>query len=658
MSESNRFFIGLVLIVFSVSVIGFAYATHGGVEWGNKVTNVDKWNTTCTDIDADGVCDSWENGDLVVKNSAGSIAYKYTCGLLSKSKDPDYNKSNPSDIGFTWDWVGCPYDDKRDIFVEIDYHQAHYPNRDALVDVQKAFLEKYNIRLHIQVDEQAIYDNSYNSATRFPGSDSSTEWGFHQIKAKHFGTALERSINWVDANNAPLDGWKGKSQVFHYTLFAKRLYGSLSTSGIAEINGNDLMITLGAFTNGVGSRDEQAGTFMHELGHNLNLNHGGNSPKNCIPHYFSVMNYAYQFSTLDGQRPLEYSRAAAHFGSNTGAITLNEGSPSTLPLNYPSYSPKPGVILNEPRKVVYGPTPPSPLPSTGSSMSWSAHTKLNEPPGCPNSGSSYETLNSYSDVANFKLKFTDSRAFGTGQMAPEEYEKHVVRNEQTIYHIYDQRISRAEALEQLIQRLLNENTQVQSTDFEKLTYDAHYSKISYDSSHPATPTNIQLSPIQSTPSNETMIMKPDTTSSVKTLQAEILEKTSEIKNMTRVNDIGGAVIAIDLFRKDYDEKLKATLTDDAYKAYDEYITDVRVAYATTLDYCNPCNPSIIPGDDWLLLAIIIGLALGLAAAIIYIVKLRRDLDAEKQRREKAEKKVPAVVGISSNQNHNTESAEK
>jgi hypothetical protein len=619
MLGSNRFFIGLVLIVFSVSIIGFAYATHGGVEWGNKVTNVDKWNTTCTDTDNDGVCDSWESGDLIVKNP-DSIAYKYTCGLLSKSKDPDYNKSNPSDIGFTWDWVGCPYNDKRDIFVEIDYHQSHYPNRDALVDVQKAFLEKYNIRLHIQVDEQAIYDNSYNSATRFPGSDTSTEWGFHQIKAKHFGTALERSINWVDANNAPLDGWKGKSQVFHYALFAKRLYGSLSTSGIAEMNGNDLMITLGAFTNGVGSRDEQAGTFMHELGHNLNLNHGGNSPKNCIPHYFSVMNYAYQFSTLDGQRPLEYSRAAAHFGSNTSAITLDEGSPSTLPLNYPSYSPKPGVILNEPRKVVYGPMPPSPLPSTGSSMSWSANTKLNEPPGCPGSGSSYETLNSYSDVEFFKLKFTDSRNFGTGQIAPEEYEKLVERNEQTTYHVYDQRVSRAEALERLIQRLLNEDirSQTQSSDFERLNYDTHYSKISYDSSHQATQSNIQLSQKPSNPYNEMSHMKLGTTSSVKTLQAEILEKTSEIKNMTRVNDIGGAVIAIDLFRKDYDEKLKATLTDDAYKEYDEYITDVRAAYATTLDYCNPCNPAIEKPEFWLY--VVLGIAIGLAAALAITIR--------------------------------------
>lgn len=111
-------------------------------------------------------------------------------------------------------------------------------------------------------------------------------------------------------------------------------------------------------------------------------------------------------------------------------------------------------------------------------------------------------------------------------------------------------------------------------------------------------------------------------SPIKLLQVEILEKTTEIKNMTRVSDIGGAVIAIDLFRKNYDEKLKATLTDDGYNAYDEYITDVRAAYATTLDYCNPCNPTIEKPEFWLyvVLGIAAALAVALAIALWYIRK--------------------------------------
>jgi uncharacterized repeat protein (TIGR01451 family) len=43
----------------------------------------------------------------------------------------------------------------------------------------------------------------------------------------------------------------------------------------------------------VGNRSEQAGTFMHELGHTLGLGHGGDEGVNGKPNYLSVMNYAF-----------------------------------------------------------------------------------------------------------------------------------------------------------------------------------------------------------------------------------------------------------------------------------------------------------------------------------------------------------------------------
>jgi hypothetical protein len=51
---------------------------------------------------------------------------------------------------------------------------------------------------------------------------------------------------------------------------------------------------LGSGINGIGSVDDQSGTFMHELGHNLGLDHGGFEDVQNKPNYLSVMNYMFQ----------------------------------------------------------------------------------------------------------------------------------------------------------------------------------------------------------------------------------------------------------------------------------------------------------------------------------------------------------------------------
>ena len=56
----------------------------------------------------------------------------------------------------------------------------------------------------------------------------------------------------------------------------------------------------------------KAGTMMHELGHSLGLQHGGQEGTLFKPNYFSVMNYNYQFSGVQrqGLDQLDYSRVA------------------------------------------------------------------------------------------------------------------------------------------------------------------------------------------------------------------------------------------------------------------------------------------------------------------------------------------------------------
>ena len=98
--------------------------------------------------------------------------------------------------------------------------------------------------------------------------------------------------------------------IFHYNLFANSQLttGLVGSSGYAEIVGNDSMLTMGhwGFTTGTAQainllNNMQAGTLMHEFGHNLGLQHGGfESINNYKPNYLSIMNYMYQLQGLPG----------------------------------------------------------------------------------------------------------------------------------------------------------------------------------------------------------------------------------------------------------------------------------------------------------------------------------------------------------------------
>ncbi len=83
---------------------------------------------------------------------------------------------------------------------------------------------------------------------------------------------------------------------FHYAIWGYQQEKSCS-SGIADLPGQDLLIALGCFDD---TDAEQQGTFIHELGHNLDLTHNGsgnNNGENSIV-YESIMNYRYQMSGL------------------------------------------------------------------------------------------------------------------------------------------------------------------------------------------------------------------------------------------------------------------------------------------------------------------------------------------------------------------------
>jgi hypothetical protein len=81
------------------------------------------------------------------------------------------------------------------------------------------------------------------------------------------------------------------------------------SSGFGDVGGGDSLITLGAFGfNHNGSDVAQAGTFMHETGHNFERRHGGEGlERNCKPNYVSVMSYLFQVHGMNGGTAVDFS---------------------------------------------------------------------------------------------------------------------------------------------------------------------------------------------------------------------------------------------------------------------------------------------------------------------------------------------------------------
>ena len=130
------------------------------------------------------------------------------------------------------------------------------------------------------------------------------------------GTTSNSDFRTIKQNNFA-DNRRG---YFHYVLMPHRYNTNSESSGVAEVIGDDLIVSLYCF----GSTNNVSNTIMHELGHNLGLRHGGNENCNNKPNYNSVMNYDYQFPGVDvdcdavGDGVLDYSVG--------DRIALNENS--------------------------------------------------------------------------------------------------------------------------------------------------------------------------------------------------------------------------------------------------------------------------------------------------------------------------------------------
>ena len=206
---------------------------------------------------------------------------------------------------------GIPADAGRlHVYVHYDYMveadgTSYAPDVEAIDRVREAF-DVQGIELHIDPHHTAIPAHEmivfgFGNIGSCP--ETADAVSFDDLKRQYYRPT----------SNHP---WK-------YAIFGVRTdcYG---TSGKAWINGDDFVISLGQYDWYRELPRERvlqffAGTFMHELGHNLGLHHGGVEPTNYKPNYLSVMNYSFQSgipyaATLGSETPvgrrLDFSRQA------------------------------------------------------------------------------------------------------------------------------------------------------------------------------------------------------------------------------------------------------------------------------------------------------------------------------------------------------------
>lgn len=316
---------------------------------------------------------------------------------------------------------------QRDIFIEVDQMASSdpgvIPRSESLQLVVDAFAAQ-SIAVHF--DAGHAFSSSFSTSSFNLGQGSNVV-PYEQCVTMNqttcaSNTSSRRSVyDWKDDN---MD--VRRRAVFHYALFgnSQLANGTAGSSGLAELPGNDLIVTMGnwGFTTTAGSAlnrliNMQASTVMHELGHNLGLQHGGNESTNYKPNYWSVMNYMYQLNGLaaDPTASTAYQRWRKEKGDGTPTLCSLVNSPCGTSSQFTmGYSNGSSSALNESSLLESANIGRG--TSGGSYADWNMDGSL---AGMAlsndlNGDSSFSTLNDYNDWANLVLPFVRYSSANTG----------------------------------------------------------------------------------------------------------------------------------------------------------------------------------------------------------------------------------------------------
>ncbi|WP_432884440.1 hypothetical protein ACQPYH_43875 [Kribbella sp. CA-245084] len=273
------------LLAVLTSLAAAALATSSAVAAPAPSAENARTVVAATDTDGDSLPDAWEtngydaNGDGVVDVDLPAMG------------------ANPK---------------KKDLFVEMDYMSGRLASTAALDRIVQVFASApvsnpdgtTGVKIHLDAGAArgAAYNLGGGNEVTYDDDLNPSATQTNAIKAANFAAV--------------------RKAVFHYMIWGDSYDGGCSSGQAFNIPNDTFIVTVGPKCGWNATDDTNVGTFVHELGHNIGLKHGGTDNLNYKPNYLSVMNYSFQLGGVlksDGTKYWGYS--------NVQPTSINEARP-------------------------------------------------------------------------------------------------------------------------------------------------------------------------------------------------------------------------------------------------------------------------------------------------------------------------------------------
>lgn len=254
------------------------------------------------DSDRDGLPDLWEEQGVTLADGTRLPLHEW-------GADP-----HRPDIFLQMNWMRSEYE-TLDCFSRPEHAEcleakttSYRPARKSFDELVERFGE-HGIALHIDAGE--YYSNIPNYGARHGGETEDYEE--YYFKSTIPGLRMVNNVNRLLGQ---------RSAVFHSGVVGGMMNPGNYSVGVSLLGDNGFYV---AKHERMTKESQLRNTIMHELGHNLGLNHNGAAAAagqvpdvDYLPNYKSVMNYLYQFSYFDysdeesvsgGPLPVECNRA-------------------------------------------------------------------------------------------------------------------------------------------------------------------------------------------------------------------------------------------------------------------------------------------------------------------------------------------------------------